>query len=132
MSNSSERRAAPRFEIFAQASVVSGADVYVMSVRNISAAGAFLEGRPREHAELVPGAEIEVTLTLTEAGMGDDEVLNINCRGRVARMELRTANSPGGFGISLEPATAEDQERLEDLLGRLIALPPEQRPASLG
>ena len=132
MSNSSERRAAPRFEIFAQASVVSGADVYVMSVRNISGAGAFLEGRPREHAELVPGAEIEVTLTLTEAGMGDDEVLNINCRGRVARMELRTANSPGGFGISLEPATAEDQERLEDLLGRLIALPPAQRPASLG
>jgi len=132
MSDSSERRAAPRFEIFAQASVVSGGEVYVMSVRNISAAGAFLEGRPREHSELAPGVEIEVALTATAPGMGDDEVLNINCRGQVARVELRTASSPGGFGISLEPASAQDAELLEDLLGRLIDLPPAQRPASLG
>ena len=64
--------------------------------------------------------------------MGDDEVINIDCRGRVARVELRTATGPGGFGISLEPKTAEDRERLEDLLGRLIDLPPDQRPASIG
>ena len=64
--------------------------------------------------------------------MGDDDVLNIDCRGRVARIELRTAAGPGGFGITLEPKTAEDQERLEDLLGRLIDLPPAQRPATIG
>ena len=60
------------------------------------------------------------------------DVINIDCRGRVARIELRTAAGPGGFGFTLEPKTAEDQERLEDLLGRLIDLPPAQRPATIG
>jgi PilZ domain-containing protein len=130
--DSADRRAAPRFEIIAQANVVSGDDIYLLAVRNISAAGAFLEGRPRDHAELVPGAEIEVTISVGTPEMGDDEVSNIECRGRVARIELRTATSPGGFGVTLEPKTDADQERLEDLLGRLIALPPAQRPASIG
>ena len=134
MNDASERRAAQRFEIFAQANVASGGDVHVMSVRNISASGAFLEGRPREHADLAPGVEVEVSLSVTTPGMGDadDDVVNIDCRGRVARVEMRTPSSPGGFGITLEPKTAEDQERLEDLLSRLIALPPAQRPASIG
>src|SRR5215510_14501819 len=51
--DSSDRRAAQRFEIVAQASVASGGSVHVLAVRNISASGAFLEARPREHADLV-------------------------------------------------------------------------------
>ena len=132
MSDPAERRATQRFEIIAQASVASGGEVYLLTVRNISGAGAFLEGRPRDHADLVPGVEVELTISATAPGMGDDEVINIDCLGRVARVELRTANGPGGFGIGLEPKTAEDRERLEDLLGRLIDLPPDQRPASIG
>ena len=132
MNDASERRAAPRFEIFAQASVISGDEVHLLSVRNISAAGAFLEGWPKEHADLAPGVEIEVALSATAPGMGDEEVINIDCLGRVARVELRTAVSPGGFAISLEPKTAQDQERLEALLTRLSDLPAAQRPASLG
>jgi hypothetical protein len=132
MNDSAERRSTPRFEIIAQASVVSGGDTYLLSVRNISAAGAFLEGRPRDHADLVPGVEIEVAISAAAPGMGDDEVINIDCRGRVARIELRTAAGPGGFGVTLEPKTAEDRERMEDLLARLIDLPPAQRPASIG
>jgi hypothetical protein len=132
MTDTSERRVSPRFELLAQANVISGGEVYLLSVRNISAAGVFLEGRPKEHADLVPGVEVEVSLTATAPGMGDDEVINIDCRGRVARVELRTASSAGGFGISMEPKTAADQERLEDLLARLIDLPAAQRPASIG
>ena len=127
-----DRRGAPRFDIVAQANVVSGGEVYLLSVRNISGAGAFLEGRPRDHADLVPGVEIEVSISATAPGMGDDEVINIDCVGRVARIELRTAAGPGGFGVTLEPKTAADRERLEDLLARLIDLPPAQRPASIG
>ena len=127
-----DRRAAPRFDIVAQANVVSGGEVYLLSVRNISGAGAFLEGRPRDHADLVPGVEIEVSISATAPGMGDDEVINIDCVGKVARIELRTAAGPGGFGVTLEPRTAADRERLEDLIGRLIDLPPAQRPASIG
>ena len=130
--NPSDRRAAPRFEILAQASVVSGGDIHLMTVRNVSASGAFLEGRPREHADLAPGVAIEVSLSATTPGMADDEVINVDCVGRVARVELRTPTSPGGFGITLEPKTDEDRERLEDLLSRLIAVPAAQRSVSLG
>ena len=132
MSETAERRAQQRFEIIAQANVVSGGDTYLLTVRNISAAGAFLEGRPRDHADLVPGVEIEVAISATAPGMGDDEVLNIDCRGRVARSELKTAAGPGGFGVTLEPKTAEDRERMEDLLARLIDLPAAERPATIG
>jgi hypothetical protein len=132
MKDPAERRLAPRFEIIAQASVASGGDVYLLTVRNISAAGAFLEGRPRDHADLTPGVEIEVAISAAAPDAIDDEVLNIECLGRIARVELRTAAGPGGFGITMEPKTAEDRERLEDLLARLIELPPAQRPASIG
>jgi hypothetical protein len=134
---SAERRAAPRFDIIAQASVVCAGKTHLLSIRNISASGVFLIGRPREHADLVPGAQIEVTISTTVPGAGGDlididEVINIECRGRVARTELRTPSSPGGFGIALEPKTTADREQLEDLLGRLIDLPPAQRPVSIG
>src|SRR5262245_10281005 len=138
MKEAAERRAAPRFEIAAQARVVTGGQTKILKLRNISASGAFLEGPAREHADLVPGVDIEVVISTTDPGAGGDdmitidEVINIECRGRIVRRELRTPSSPGGFGITIEPKTAEDQERLEDLLGRLISLPAAQRPASLG
>lgn len=137
MNDAAERRSAPRFEIVAQARVVSGGETSVMQVRNISGAGAFLEGRARDHADLLPGVAVEIVISTTIPAVDDDElsideVINIECRGQVVRRELRTPSSPGGFGITMEPKTAEDQERLEDLLVRLIALPAAQRPASIG
>lgn len=133
-----ERRVSPRFDIAAQARVVSGGQTTLLRLRNISASGAFLEGRARDHAELVPGVDIEVVISTTESGTSDDglididEVINIECRGRVVRREMRTPSDPGGFGITMEPKTADDRERLEDLLARLIALPPAERPATIG
>jgi hypothetical protein len=119
MLNRSERRGGPRFEIFAQASVISGGDSYLMSVRNVSAAGAFLEGNTREHPDLTPGVAIELVLSPTGADIGDDEVINIRCRAIVTRIEAATLRQAGGFGVSLEPATAEDRAELESLLRRL-------------
>jgi len=131
-SEASERRTETRFDIFAQANVASGGETYLMSVRNISGSGAFLEGRPKEHAELAVGAEIEVALSAAAPGMQDDEVVNVQCRGKVARIELPTAGSVGGFGVTLMPASDEDGERLDQLLGRLADLPPALRSAQLG
>jgi hypothetical protein len=132
MANEPERRAAPRFEIFAQASVAAGGDIYLMAVRNISASGAFLEGKPKEHPDLQPGVEVEVTLSGATPGMRDDEVINIVCRGNVARIEIGTPARPGGFGVTLAPASDAERERLEDLLSRLADIPPAQRTSSLG
>ena len=132
MSDASDRRAAPRFEIFAQASVASRSEVYLMSVRNISASGAFLEGRPKEHPELSPGVEVEVTLSAAAPAMADEEVINIVCRGKIARVELGTPSRSGGFGVTLEPMSSEEREHLEDLLGRVADIPPSQRTSILG
>jgi hypothetical protein len=132
MKDMPERRATPRFEIFAQASVVSGGEMYLLSVLNISAAGAFLEGRPKEYPDLRVGVEIDLALSATAADMSDDEVTNIQCRGRVARTVLGTAATPGGFGITIEPLSDADRNELEALLGRLADTPPELRAARLG
>jgi len=37
-----------------------------------------------------------------------------------------------GFGIALEPKSAKDEEGLEDLLGRLISQPANQRSIDIG
>jgi hypothetical protein len=128
----SERRVAPRFEIIAQANVASGGDSYLMSVRNISLNGAFLEGRPQEHADLAVGVEVDVALSLTAPGINDDEIVNVQCHGKVARVEPWTAQSPGGFGVTFDAASDKDGKLLEELLGRLANLPPTQRSSQLG
>lgn len=125
MQNRTERRGGPRFEIFAQASVISGGDSYLMSVRNVSAAGAFLEGNTREHPDLTPGVAIELVLSPTGAEIGDDEVINIRCRALVTRVEMGTPRQAAGFGVSLEPASTADRAELEALLRRLA----DQRPS---
>jgi hypothetical protein len=131
-SNLSDRRTQTRFEIFAQANVASGGDSYLMSVRNISGSGVFLEGRPQDHKDLAVGVEVEVALSVASAGMNDEEVVNIQCTGKVARVELPAGGASGGFGVSLSPATAADQDHLDELLSRLADLPPAMRPANLG
>ena len=125
----SDRRVAPRFEIIAQANVASGGDSYLMTVRNISVNGALLEGRPQEHADLAIGVEVELALSLTSPGLNDDEIVNVQCRGKVARIEPWTAQTPGGFGVTFDPASDKDRELLEELLGRLANLPATQRSA---
>jgi hypothetical protein len=119
----SERRVAPRFEIIAQANVASGGDSYLMSVRNISVNGALLDGRPQEHPDLTVGVEVEIALSLTAPGINDDEIVNVQCRGKVARIEPWTAQTQGGFGVTFEVASDKDRELLADLLGRLGDLP---------
>jgi hypothetical protein len=69
-------------------------------------------------------------LSASAPGMSDDEVINIQCRGRIARVEPARPPRAGGFGLTLEPATKEDGVRLQSLVGRLAHLPP-PRPASL-
>jgi hypothetical protein len=129
MPTSADRRHAARYELIAQANVVSGDEAYLLPVRNLSMTGAFLEGSPAEHPDLKPGVELEVTVSASDAAMGDEDVINVRCKGRVARVEPARLPSVGGFGITMEPATKEDAERLHALLGRLTPAPPSRPPA---
>lgn len=124
MTTSTDQRLAPRYDLIAQANVVSGDEAFLMPVRNISMRGAFLEGSPAEHPALKVGVELEVVLSASAPGMGDDEVLNIKCRGRIERIEPPKPSRAGGFGITLRLATAEETACLEALIGVLSHLPP--------
>jgi hypothetical protein len=124
MTTSPDRRLAPRYDLIAQANVASGDEAFLMPVRNISTTGAFLEGNPAELPELKVGVELEIVLSASAPGMGDDEVLNIKGKGRIVRVEPAKASRVGGFGISLQLATVEETACLEALVGVLSHLPP--------
>jgi hypothetical protein len=124
MVDSADRRGAPRFEVIAQANVASGEETYLLPVRNISTTGAFLEGDPAEHPDLELGTELKVTLSASDPSGKVDEVIDVQCRARVARIDARRAPRSGGFGITLEPAGQDDAGRLRALVGRLAHLPP--------
>lgn len=124
MTMSPERRFAPRYDLIAQANIASGDEAFLMPVRNISTTGAFLEGDPAEHPDLKVGVELEIVLSASAPGMGDDEVLNIKCKGRVARVEPAKPSRAGGFGVTLHLATAEEAACLDVLVGVLSHLPP--------
>jgi hypothetical protein len=124
MTTSPERRLAPRYELIAQANIAAGDEAFLLPVRNISTTGAFLEANPAEHPDLKPGVDLEVVLSASAPGLSDDEVINIPCRGRIARIEPARPPRAGGFGITLEPVTKEDGVRLQALVGRLAHLPP--------
>lgn len=124
MTTSPDRRLTPRYDLIAQANVASGREAYLLPVRNISTSGAFLEGNPAEYPDLKVGVELEIVLSATTPGMGDEEVLNIEGKGRIARVEAAKPSSVGGFGISLELATAEQTACLEALIEVLSHLPP--------
>jgi PilZ domain len=130
MTDTPERRLAPRYEVLAQANIASGDEATLLPVRNISSTGAFLEGNPSDYPGLKLGAELEVTLSASDPSKVDGEVIDVRCKGRVARVEPAKATRVGGFGLTLAPATREDDARLRTLLARASHIPP-PRPASL-
>jgi hypothetical protein len=127
MTDMSERRHAPRYEVIAQANVGSGDEAYLMPVRNLSASGVFLEGSTSEYPELKLGAQIEIVLSASSTGAGDEEVESIRCTGRVARIEPGRPPRAGGFGVTMTPATADDAARMQSFLRRFAHVPPPLR-----
>lgn len=124
MTTAPDRRLTPRYDLIAQANIASAREAFLLPVRNISTTGAFLEANPGEYPDLKVGVELEVVLSATTPGMGDDEVLNINGKGRIVRVEPAKGSSVGGFGITLELSSAEETTCLEALIGVLSHLPP--------
>lgn len=113
---STERRRSPRFELLAQAEV-SGKDIRIMEVGNISTDGIFLVGVPKQYPELRP--DVFVDLAISAAEDGSDDPINVACHARIVRVESGGADgSPGGFGATLQPVDEENRDRLTALLLR--------------
>lgn len=114
-------RTSPRIEVYAQAEV-RGADIRIMSVRNVSAGGIYLEGLPSDYPELRPGIEFDLVIFGSEDGMGDDPEFNIMCRARIIRIDEGFAGKrPPGFGATIDPVDQDNRDRLTNLLMRASA-----------
>jgi hypothetical protein len=112
------QRSSPRIEVFVQAQVQSG-DVRILSVRNVSAGGLYLEGTPEEYPELRPGREIDLVIFGSEDGRGDDPDFNVCCKGQIIRLDEGFAGKrPPGFGCTIQPVDEEARRRLTNLLAR--------------
>jgi hypothetical protein len=112
------RRSAPRIEVFAQAEVTAR-DVQIMEVRNVSAGGIYLVGTPKEYPELIPGRDLTLVIFGSEDGIGDDPEFNIVCHARIIRMdEGYPGKRPPGFGATIDPIDDDARDRLTKLLLR--------------
>ncbi|MCG5051670.1 MAG: PilZ domain-containing protein [Myxococcales bacterium] len=126
-SSDSDRRALNRVEVYAQATF-RGAEVQIMDVRNLSSGGVYLVGTPDAYPEFIPGREFELVIFGTEDGAGDEEDFNIQCRGRVIRVDPGwPGKRPPGFGVTLEPLDQDHRDRLANLLLRASAYRPGAR-----
>lgn len=76
----SEERARPNRELLAQVPSPSGKRTYVLTVRDVSRSGALIEMSSFRPSWLVPGQELELTIS----GEGEDE--SVELRGPVARV----------------------------------------------
>ena len=115
---SANGRKSPRIDVFAQAEV-RGEDVRIMSVRNVSAGGVYLEGTPEEYPELGPGVELNLIIFGTEDGAGDDPDFNVRCLAQIIRIdEGSEGKRPPGFGCTINPVDQDQRDRLTNLLLR--------------
>jgi hypothetical protein len=114
----SPNRRSPRIEVFAQAQV-RGSDIHIVSIRNVSSGGAYLEGTPADYPELKPGVAFNLVIFGSEEGMGDDPDFNISCRAKVIRVDAGFPDKrPPGFGCTIDPIDQDHRDRLTNLLLR--------------
>jgi hypothetical protein len=115
----SNNRRSPRIEVYAQAEARGGGDIRILSVRNVSAGGIYLEGTPEEYPELKPGTEVDLIIFGSEDGVGDDPDFNVQCLARIIRIdEGFPGKRPPGFGATIDPIDQDNRDRLTSLLLR--------------
>jgi hypothetical protein len=114
----SPSRRSPRIEVFAQAQV-RGSDTHIVSIRNVSSGGCYLEGTLADYPELKPGVDFNLVIFGSEEGMGDDPDFNISCRAKVIRVDAGFPDKrPPGFGCTIDPIDQDHRDRLTNLLLR--------------
>jgi hypothetical protein len=117
-----DRRAAPRYEVLAQASVKSDDEVYVLVVRNLSSCGAFFEAKPWEHPRLTIGTEVEIVLTCGDPQGREEDLVNIRCVGHIAHIDPGVPPvRPSGFGLALRPVDNQASDQLERVIASVAA-----------
>ncbi len=122
---SNNRRIAPRFDVVAQASITSENEVCVLSVRNLSSSGLFLEGDPADHPSLKLGTDVDIILSCSDPETRDEDIVNIPCRARIVRLVTRDKDiamvQPAGFGATITPVDPDANGRLMRIIAALTS-----------
>lgn len=99
--------------------MTSRGDVHVLTVRNLSASGVFLEGDPLHLPDLKPGADLDLVLSCSDPVRPDD-IVNIRFQAQIARVDFGDPPArPAGFGATIKPVDDVAAERLQSLLEAL-------------
>jgi len=113
-----ERRKLTRIDVYAQATIATGDEVYVMAVRNLSSGGVYLEGTPAEYPELKPGTSLDIVLFASEDGADNDDLTSC-CAGEVIRIDPGfPGKRPPGFGVIMRPVDDAARDCLVKLMLR--------------
>lgn len=109
-----ERRAEPRFDVFAQIRVMCGTVNYLMNVRNISCSGMFVAtgGGTGTPPGLQVGQPVDADLFIP------DIVDNLRVEGEIMRLVDFGPTEKQGFGVRFFDLSADVLELLEDLVFR--------------
>ncbi|MCA9668117.1 MAG: PilZ domain-containing protein [Myxococcales bacterium] len=120
----SERRRHPRLTLFAQVQLTREDEVHVMSARNVSLGGLFVDAEPEEAPELIVGRTVEVVLFAPEdaeaaeaAEATSEQPEDVVGSARIVRAEATSARS--GFGLQFTRLDPQNMRRLAQLLKRL-------------
>lgn len=119
----SERRQHPRYDVLAQVEIRGDDTALVMSVRNISAGGLYVDLDSPDPGTLGPAlAPGQRATVFLDASDGDDESLSVTREAEILRIDSRGPGGSGGMAMRWQPASAEVAARfarvLEALLGR--------------
>jgi hypothetical protein len=104
-----DRRAHPRYELYAQVQVAREREVHIMRARHISRGGLFIQGHPETYPDLQVGARVEVVVFDADHPGRDD----ISLDAQVVR------GDPSGFGLRFNNLTGFEAGALDNLLRRL-------------
>ena len=114
----------PRYAIVAQVELTVEGEVRVFIATNVSQGGMFFEGDPAEHADILPGMCLPLTLSLGNEEDEDDDgppaelppPLAVHAVVRIVHRTPGTRTRKAGFGVSFEEIDGENQDALRHML----------------
>jgi hypothetical protein len=116
MTSANENRKHARVDLLAQVQISSESEVLIMSTKNISRGGIFIQGDPLDFPEL--GQNILVELVIFAAN--DLSVDDVRLMAQVVRVEAsNTTGTPPGFGLQFVQVDQQQAQCLDTLLSVL-------------
>ena len=115
MSETENQRSAPRVRVEAFVKVDHESDEWVLRTRDLSETGLFLYTKVAHVYPFKVGSSMQIELY--------DYNTFVSCRVVVARVvgtdSDEASDYPVGFGVQIVDITAENRERLQDILARV-------------